>query len=195
MGLLVSRYGARPARIITGIAARRVASAARPAGRWRFLGFGDGRALEKISGQPGRASTRLNAIGHAVDTLDVLDRAAYARQLGLVRARLGRSDAALDAFERSERLTREVLGEHDPRTQPAMLARARMLAWRSRGVEAGCGAVATRIGRETDDAPAAFSTLPERIERVAAARRRGPSTKPSRPVRNVQPVTVPMRWP
>ncbi|MCR6700386.1 MAG: hypothetical protein NVV68_04115 [Dokdonella sp.] len=76
-------------------------------------------------------STRLDPIEHAVDMLDVLDRAAYARQLGLVRARLGRSDAALEAFERSERLRREALGEHDPRTQLAMLARARMLAWRS----------------------------------------------------------------
>jgi len=126
---------------------------------------------ETRSGQPGKALTRLQSIEAATATLELLDRAAYARQLGLAQAGLGRTDAALAALERSEQLTREVLGERDPRTWLAMLDRADVLAAQS-GVDARARAsqLAGEILRGVDAALVPESPLRKRIERLLATR-------------------------
>ena len=123
---------------------------------------------ETRSGQPGKALSRLQSIETAAVSLEPLDRAAYARQLGLACAGLGRTDAALTQFESSEQLTRETLGARDPRTWLAMLDRAEMLAAQNdAAARAKAAQVAAQILHEVDAALVTDSPMRAQLARLA----------------------------
>jgi eukaryotic-like serine/threonine-protein kinase len=126
---------------------------------------------ETRSGQPRKALSRLEAIAAATATLEPLDRAAYARQLGLAHAALNQFDTALAALQQSEQLTRETLGERDPRTWLAALDRAELLAAQpGQDAHATAAQLAAQILREVDASLVTDSPLRVRLVRLAARR-------------------------
>ena len=126
---------------------------------------------ETRSGQPAKALARLQAVAGQGASLDELDRAAYARGLGLAQAGLGQVQQALADFERAERLTRETLGENNPRSWLMRLDRAELLAVQpDRAARATAAQLAVQIRDALDGALVADSPLRARIARVAAVK-------------------------
>ncbi|TDR35818.1 serine/threonine-protein kinase [Tahibacter aquaticus] len=128
---------------------------------------------ESRSGQPGRALARLQKIAVQAELLDTLDRAAYARQLGLAQAGQGQAELALQALQKAEQLTRQLLGEHDPRSWLVMLDRAEVLAAQATTASRAAAAqLAAQILHEVDAALVADSPLRAQLARLAAADKR-----------------------
>jgi serine/threonine-protein kinase len=83
---------------------------------------------ELATRQTDHAWSRLQAIAERVLALEAIDQAGYYRVRGWVQARRGDTAAALADFGRAEALTREALGEANPRSWLAQLDRATLLA-------------------------------------------------------------------
>ena len=125
---------------------------------------------ETRSGQPDRALARLQKIAAQVESLEALDRAAYTRQLGLAQAGLGHIELALQELQKAEQLTRQALGERDPRSWLAMLDRADVLAAQAtQASRAAAAPLAAQILHEVDAALVPDSPLRARLARLAAA--------------------------
>ncbi|HVJ61745.1 MAG TPA: hypothetical protein VM555_03435, partial [Tahibacter sp.] len=84
---------------------------------------------------------------------------------------LGQVQQALADFERAERLTRETLGENNPRSWLMRLDRAELLAVQpDRAARATAAQLAVQIRDALDGALVADSPLRARIARVAAVK-------------------------
>ncbi len=113
---------------------------------------------ELATRQAEQAWSRLQAIAERVPALEAIDQAGYYRVRGWLQARHGDTEAALADFGRAETLTREALGEANPRSWLAQLDRARLLA--SQGpTRADGAALAATLLQHLDSALVAESPI------------------------------------
>lgn len=122
---------------------------------------------ELATRQVENAWSRLQAIAARASALEPIDQAGYHRVRGWVHARRGDTATALSEFARAEALTREALGENNPRSWLAQLDRARLLASQA-STRADGAALAATLQQRLDAALVAQSPVRRELAELIA---------------------------